>query len=69
MIDPKQVCEAGLAASMGQARRMIHMKRVQEVCGRCGTPFVPVHNLQRPREMQACKECGASGSTLVNKKI
>ena len=69
MIDPKRVCEAGLAVSMGQARRMIHMKRVEEVCGKCGAKFIPVHNLSRPREVQVCRECGAFGTALVQKKI
>jgi len=36
MITPKSVCDSGLAMSMAQARRLIALDGIREICGKCG---------------------------------
>jgi len=63
MVTPKQVCDAGLAVSFAQARRMIASKEVWMNCAKCG------NECQNPNE--PCGGCGRIQmilSTKGNKK-
>ena len=63
MLTPKEICDAGLAVSMAQARRMIALGAVREICGKCGA----CRCSDCQEKSATCNHCGAK-EIAIDKK-
>ena len=63
MITPAMVCDAGLALSMGEARRQIHHGNIRWICAKCGACRCEECQERFPR----CKQCDSRDIVLDKK--
>jgi hypothetical protein len=62
-IKAKDACEAGLAVSMSEARRMITIGNIKEICAKCGACRCEECQRQHP----TCHNCGSDQLKLHKK--
>lgn len=59
-ITPKEICDAGFAISMSEARRLMFMGAITESCKKCG--------FRKDTLKDNCKACGNEEFELKRKK-
>lgn len=62
-ITPKEVCDAGIAMSFGEARRLLQGNIIRHICSQCGS----CRCSSCLKESEKCRLCGSTERKLDRK--